>query len=115
MRPALINRRNEEEEEEEKADGENRLPEKKKKNKKKNSVLRHIRIRRNQAAAIYRRWRQLIPHARVFEDICPLAARTTMAMLQVLPKVVGAIKLLALIAFAELMLCGEMVDAHGPV
>jgi hypothetical protein len=59
--------------------------------------------------------RSLIAHARVLEDISPLSARATVAVLEVLPEVVGTIELFGLVAFAELVFLGEMLDAERPL
>jgi len=57
----------------------------------------------------------LVAHARVLEDVSPFSARATVAVLEVLPEVVGAIELFGLVAFAELVFLGEMLDAVPPL
>lgn len=60
------------------------------------------------------RW-NLIAHAGILQDVSPLPTRATVTVLQVLPEVVGAVKLFRLIAFSKFMLCSEMLNAGVPL
>jgi len=57
----------------------------------------------------------LLDHARVLQHVGPLAAGPGVAVLEVLPEVVGPVELLARVALAELVHVLEVPDARLPV
>lgn len=60
-----------------------------------------------------RQW--FVTHTRRLEHIGPFAARPCVAVLEMLTEVIGAIKLLCLVAFAELVCPEDMVASMVPV
>jgi hypothetical protein len=58
---------------------------------------------------------RFVPHAGVLQHISPLATRPSMAVFQVLTKMVGAEKLLGFVAFAKLVNMIEVVGSHVPL
>jgi len=57
----------------------------------------------------------LFSHAGLLEVVAPPPAQATVAVPDVLPEVVGAVELLRLVAVAELVALGEMLDAALPL
>lgn len=84
-------------------------------------LRRHYRHGRRQTSHLhaawlrYRLWRGFLAHACVLEHVCPSAARATVAVLEVLAKVIGPEELLGLVAFAELVNVVEVLDTRVPV
>lgn len=63
------------------------------------------------------RWQRRIflQHARIFQHVCPLAARARVAVLEVLAEVIGAEELLGAVAFPEFVMVLQMAYALVPV
>jgi len=54
-------------------------------------------------------WRGLVAHASILQHVGPLATRASVTVFQVLSKVIGAEKLLCLVAFAKFVHVVEML------
>lgn len=60
-------------------------------------------------------WRSFLLHACIFQDIGPLPTRACMAVLEMLAEMVCTEELLRIVAFAELVYDGEMLESAVPV
>ena len=59
--------------------------------------------------------RRFVLHARVFQHVGVLAARAGVAVFEVLPEMVGSEEFLGLVAFAELVHRGQVLEATAPI
>lgn len=66
-------------------------------------------------APIERHWRLFFFHTSILKDIGPLAAGTSMAVLEMLAEVVGAEEFLGIVAFAEFVHCGQVLEPTVPI
>ncbi len=63
----------------------------------------------------HRYGRVLFHHTCILKHVCPFAAGTNVAVLEVLTEVIGAVELFARVALAELVVFLKMDDAFFPV
>jgi len=75
----------------------------------------HVRHQRAKIPRRQGRRCRFVLHTRIFQHVCPLAARARMTVLQMLTKVIRPEKLLGLVALAELVLLTQVLRPDVPI